>query len=78
VRALAQSTQRTVPGTAVVLRLEEAVELAARSARPGTVVLLSPGGTSYDAYRDFEARGEHFRALVEQYAGLAIRPTAEG
>ena len=32
--------------------------------RPGDVVLLSPGGTSYDAYKDFAARGEHFRALV--------------
>ncbi|MCB0126819.1 MAG: UDP-N-acetylmuramoyl-L-alanine--D-glutamate ligase [Caldilineaceae bacterium] len=32
-----------------------------------TVVLLSPGGTSYDAYRDFEARGEHFRTLVARW-----------
>jgi UDP-N-acetylmuramoylalanine--D-glutamate ligase len=28
-------------------------------------VLLSPACASYDQYRDFEARGEHFRALVE-------------
>jgi UDP-N-acetylmuramoylalanine--D-glutamate ligase len=45
--------------------LQEAVEVAARLARPGDVVLLSPGGTSFDAYRDFERRGEHFRQLVE-------------
>ena len=32
----------------------------------GVIVLLSPGGTSYDAYRDFEARGEHFRRLVHE------------
>ena len=44
--------------------LEEAVEAAARVARPGSVVLLSPGGTSFDAFPDFEARGERFRALV--------------
>jgi len=44
--------------------LEEAVELARRHAQAGDVVLLAPGGTSYDAYRDFEARGEHFRRLV--------------
>jgi UDP-N-acetylmuramoylalanine--D-glutamate ligase len=44
--------------------LEEAVHLAARVARRGDVVLLSPGGTSFDAYRDFEERGRHFRALV--------------
>jgi UDP-N-acetylmuramoylalanine--D-glutamate ligase len=33
-------------------------------AQPGDVVLLSPGGTSFDAYRDYEERGAHFRALV--------------
>jgi len=44
--------------------LEDAVQVAARRARPGDVVLLSPGGTSFDAYRDFAERGEHFRQLV--------------
>jgi UDP-N-acetylmuramoylalanine--D-glutamate ligase len=45
--------------------LERAVELAAAVASPGDVVLLSPGGTSFDAYRDFVERGEHFRQLVQ-------------
>jgi UDP-N-acetylmuramoylalanine--D-glutamate ligase len=45
--------------------LEHAVEFAARIAQPGDAVLLSPGGTSFDAYRDFEERGEHFRRLVK-------------
>lgn len=49
----------------VVAGLEQAVAAAARTAQAGEVVLLSPGGTSFDAYPDFEARGEHFRALVE-------------
>lgn len=44
--------------------LEEGVERANAIAQSGDVVLLSPGGTSYDAYQDFEARGEHFRQLV--------------
>jgi len=44
--------------------LQQAVSLADRLARPGDVVLLSPGGTSFDAYPDFVARGEHFRQLV--------------
>jgi UDP-N-acetylmuramoylalanine--D-glutamate ligase len=70
VRERAHFLRRSAPSIAVVQRLDEAVELAARSARPGAIVLLSPGGTSYDAYRDFEARGEHFRALVEQYCNL--------
>ncbi len=52
------------PTCAVVNRLDEAVALAARIAGPGSVVLLSPGGTSYDAYKNFEQRGEHFRRLV--------------
>lgn len=45
--------------------LREAVALAAARARAGDVVLLSPGGTSYDAYRDFTERGAHFRRLVQ-------------
>ena len=44
--------------------MEEAVADAPRVAEPGDVVLLAPGGTSFDAYEDFAARGEHFRALV--------------
>lgn len=46
--------------------LDEAVKCAARVAHAGDVVLLSPGGTSYDAYQDFAERGEHFRQLVSQ------------
>lgn len=44
--------------------LEQAVAEAAARARPGEVVLLSPGGTSFDAFRDFAERGERFRQLV--------------
>ena len=52
-----------------VADLGEAVALAASVARAGDVVLLSPGGTSYDAYRDFEERGAHFRQLVRALPG---------
>lgn len=44
--------------------LVEAVAAAQKTAVAGDVVLLSPGGTSYDAYQDFAERGEHFRRLV--------------
>jgi UDP-N-acetylmuramoylalanine--D-glutamate ligase len=47
-----------------VQTLDEAVAKAASVAQSGDVVLLSPGGTSYDAYLDFAERGEHFRRLV--------------
>ncbi len=46
--------------------LGDAVARAAEVAQAGDVVLLSPGGTSYDAYADFAERGEHFRQLVSQ------------
>lgn len=46
--------------------LGEAVAMASELACEGDVVLLSPGGTSFDAYTDFEARGQAFRELVER------------
>ena len=46
--------------------LERAVALARAAAGDGDVVLLSPACASYDQYPDFEARGDHFRALVER------------
>ena len=44
--------------------LHEAIQAAARVAETGDVVLLSPGGTSFDEFRDFEARGEAYRKWV--------------
>lgn len=44
--------------------LEEAVRAAVCRVEPGDVVLLSPGGTSFDEFNDFEERGEAFRKWV--------------
>ena len=46
--------------------MEEAVALALEAAAGSdAVVLLSPAAPSFGAYPDFEARGRHFRELVE-------------
>jgi UDP-N-acetylmuramoylalanine--D-glutamate ligase len=49
-------------------RLLEAVNEAAEAARPGEVVLLSPACASFDQFKDYEARGDAFRAAVEALA----------
>jgi UDP-N-acetylmuramoylalanine--D-glutamate ligase len=46
--------------------LADAVRAAANEADPGDVVVLAPACASFDAYRDFEERGEHFRHLVAE------------
>jgi UDP-N-acetylmuramoylalanine--D-glutamate ligase len=44
--------------------LREAVNAAAVKVSEGDVVLLSPGGTSFDEFHDFEERGEAFKKWV--------------
>ena len=46
--------------------LQDAVLKAAEVAEPGDVVLLSPGGTSFDEFNDFAERGEYFRTWVQE------------
>jgi UDP-N-acetylmuramoylalanine--D-glutamate ligase len=49
--------------------LAEAVQAAAGVARQGDVVLLSPGGTSFDAFKDFAERGDRFQEYVRALGG---------
>jgi UDP-N-acetylmuramoylalanine--D-glutamate ligase len=46
--------------------LEDAVHRAAAAAAAGEVVLLSPACASFDAFENFERRGERFREIVEE------------
>jgi UDP-N-acetylmuramoylalanine--D-glutamate ligase len=46
--------------------LEDAIQQAAEIIQSGEVVLLSPGGTSFDEFDDFAERGEYFRQCVQK------------
>jgi UDP-N-acetylmuramoylalanine--D-glutamate ligase len=46
--------------------LEAAVIKASELAQEGDIVLLAPGGTSFDEFIDFAERGEAFKRLVEE------------
>jgi UDP-N-acetylmuramoylalanine--D-glutamate ligase len=48
--------------------LADAVHRAAAAAAPGGVVLLSPACASFDAFENFEARGDRFREIVGELA----------
>ena len=47
--------------------LEEAVAKAALLAKSGDTVLFSPGTSSFDMFRSYEERGEHFKLLTRQF-----------
>jgi UDP-N-acetylmuramoylalanine--D-glutamate ligase len=48
--------------------LADAVEQSRQLAKPGDVVLFSPGCSSFDMFKDFEDRGDQFRALIQARA----------
>lgn len=50
----------------VCWQLKDAVITAAEVAEPGSVVLLAPGGTSFDEFNDFAERGDWFRKWVNE------------
>ena len=51
-----------------VATLDEAVAAARALAASGDTVLLSPGGTSFDAYHNFALRGVHFKEIVNSWS----------
>ena len=72
--AALRAAKRSHPKGARIVRtatLDEAFEAARAAARPGDAVLLSPACTSFDAYENFERRGEHFSSLVRRYVKKA-------
>ncbi len=65
-RAVAAARRAGVPADRAVAAadLAGAVEAARALARPDGVILLSPAAPSYDRFRNFEERGDQFRALI--------------
>jgi UDP-N-acetylmuramoylalanine--D-glutamate ligase len=67
-RAAAAGSRAT--SSVVCGELDAAVMRAALEASPGDVVLLSPACASWDQYRDYVERGEHFLKLVNDLRGV--------
>ncbi len=77
--AASEAFAATLAGRAAFARcgtLDAAVTAAATEAPPGSMVLLSPACASYDQFRNFEERGDRFRALVAALPGF--EPPAKG
>jgi UDP-N-acetylmuramoylalanine--D-glutamate ligase len=47
--------------------MQQAVDEASLMAQPGVSVVLSPGCTSYDWYRNYNERGDHFKSCVTHH-----------
>ncbi|MCL2082209.1 MAG: UDP-N-acetylmuramoyl-L-alanine--D-glutamate ligase [Oscillospiraceae bacterium] len=62
-----KASRRVTAGMPIVRceNLEQAVSEALKRTSPGDTVLLSPACTSFDQYKNFEERGEHFKRLVK-------------
>jgi UDP-N-acetylmuramoylalanine--D-glutamate ligase len=68
----ADDFERALGGVVPIERsgtMERAVESAARQARPGEAVVLSPACASFDQFRNFVHRGEVFQGLVRHVVG---------
>jgi UDP-N-acetylmuramoylalanine--D-glutamate ligase len=64
---MAESIRRSWAGAVeseIATSLADAVERAHASAKPGEMVLFSPGTSSFDMFKSYADRGDQFRALV--------------
>jgi UDP-N-acetylmuramoylalanine--D-glutamate ligase len=57
-----------VPSVVETQSMQEAVRMGLESAVPGDVVLLSPACASFDLFKNYQDRGDQFKAAVKMYA----------
>lgn len=50
-----------------VENMEEAVDIAFKNTLPNKICLLAPAAASYNVYKNFEEKGNHYKELVENY-----------
>jgi UDP-N-acetylmuramoylalanine--D-glutamate ligase len=70
IRAALEETNAVKSGALPVFEdndFEKAIRLAKEAAGEGDIVLLSPACASFDAFQNFEERGERFRSIVKQF-----------
>ena len=63
-QSIAQDWERRGANANIADSLADAVERAHAVAKPGEVVLFSPGTSSFDMFKSYADRGDQFRALV--------------
>lgn len=59
--------RNNIKNTIIVKNLDEAMGNAFNLAKEGDVVLLSPACASWDMYKNYEDRGNHFKQIVQEY-----------
>ena len=67
IEAAIRASREYSEGNPVIIRvsnMDEAVAAAHEYATDGDIVSMSPASASFDLYKDFDARGKHFKALV--------------
>lgn len=51
----------------IVNNMDEAVKVSFEYTKKNKICLLSPAAASYNVYKNFEKRGEHYKQLIEEY-----------